>query len=455
MHNLHKKLERRLGLFPVTNIVIANIIGAGIFTTTGYLMGFLHNPVIMLVLWGIGGLVAFCGAISFGELGAAFPEAGGEYVFISKLYSPLLGFLSGWLSLIVGFSAPIAASAIGFAKYFTWAFPQLQNWLMLNETLSVDNFSRCIAILIIVGFSFVHSRGIVQGARVQNWLTLLKILLVVGLITAGLLVGEGSMQNVRSTLPFHFSFDNWKAIGLSLMFIMFAYSGWNSATYIGSEIKDPRKVIPRSLLISTVAVTVLYILLNLFFVYAVPASQMRNEPEIGGLAAGLAFGTTAETIISLLISFALFSSLSAFIILGPRVYYKMASDGLFFKSIARINKKHQVPVNAILLQAAIAIVLVLSGTFEQILTYMGFSLGIFPIIAVAGNIKLRRSKHSRLRLPGYPYAQVFFIVVNISILVLAYFERPVESSIAVLTALSGIPVYYWFQRKKVKRAEVP
>ncbi|WP_319479177.1 amino acid permease [uncultured Draconibacterium sp.] len=453
MHNLQKNLERRLGLFPVTNIVIANIIGAGIFTTTGYLMGFLQNPAVMLILWGIGGLVALCGAISFGELGAAFPEAGGEYVFISKLYSPMLGFLSGWLSLIVGFSAPIAASAIGFAKYFTWAFPQLQNWLMLNETLSVDNFSRCIAILVIVGFSFVHSRGIVLGARVQNWLTLLKLLLVVGLIIAGLLLGEGSIQNVRSDLPFQFSFDNWKALGLSLMFIMFAYSGWNSATYIGSEIREPRKVIPRSLLISTLTVTVLYILLNLFFVYAVPASQMRNEPEIGGLAAGLAFGATAETIISLLISFALFSSLSAFIILGPRVYYKMASDGLFFEAIARIHRKHKVPSNAILLQAAIAIVLVLSGTFEQILTYMGFSLGIFPIIAVAGNIKLRRSKHQGLRLPGYPYVQVFFILVSTAILVLAYLERPVESSFAILTALSGIPVYYWFQRKKVKPTE--
>ncbi|WP_045032201.1 APC family permease [Draconibacterium sediminis] len=453
MHNLQKKLERQLGLFPVTNIVIANIIGAGIFTTTGYLMGFLQNPVVMLILWGIGGLVALCGAISFGELGAAFPEAGGEYVFISKLYSPMLGFLSGWLSLIVGFSAPIAASAIGFAKYFTWAFPQLQNWLMLNEILSVEDFSRCMAILVIVGFSFVHSRGIVLGARVQNWLTLLKILLVVGLIIAGLLLGNGSMQNVHPALPFQFSFDNWKAVGLSLMFIMFAYSGWNSATYIGSEIREPRKVIPRSLLISTLTVTVLYILLNLFFVYSVPASQMRNEPEIGGLAAGMAFGATAETIVSLLISFALFSSLSAFIILGPRVYYKMASDGLFFQSVARISPKHKVPSNAILLQAAIAIVLVLSGTFEQILTYMGFSLGIFPIIAVAGNIKLRRSKHQQLRLPGYPYVQLFFIVVSTAILVLAYFERPVESSIAVLTALSGIPVYYWFQRKKVKQTE--
>ena len=449
MSGSHHKLERKLGLFPVTNIVIANIIGAGIFTTTGYLMGFLGNPLLMLALWIIGGIIALCGALAFGELGASFPEAGGEYVFISKLFNPMLGFLSGWLSLIVGFSAPIAASAIGFSNYFTWAFPKLQQWLMLNEVLSSDMFNQLLAILIIVIFSFVHSRGIVLGARVQNTLTVLKILLVAGLIIAGFLVGEGSLQNLHKGNPVNFGFDGWKAIGLSLIFIMFAYSGWNSATYIGSEIKTPRKVIPRSLLISTIIVTILYVLLNLFFVYAVPVGHMRNEPEIGGLAAGFAFGSTAETVISLLISFALFSSLSAFIILGPRVYYKMAQDGYFFKSIAQVHPLRKVPSNAILLQAAIAIILVLSGTFEQILTYMGFSLGIFPILAVAGVFKLRMQNKSRLKLPGYPFVHFVFIGSGVAMLVLAYLDRPVESSIAVLTALSGIPVYFWFKKKSL------
>ncbi len=447
MAAIRHKLERKLGLFPVTNIVIANIIGAGIFTTTGYLMGFLGNPLLMLLLWVVGGVIALCGAIAFGELGAAFPEAGGEYVFISKLFSPMLGFLSGWLSLIVGFSAPIAASAIGFSNYFTWAFPKFQQFLLLSDSFSPDFFNRLLAILIILIFSFIHSNGVVLGARVQNALTVLKVLLVAGLIIAGLAFGEGSFQHLRSGGPVHLGFDDWKAIGLSLMFIMFAYSGWNSATYIGSEIKSPRKVIPRSLLISTLIVTVLYVLLNLFFVYAVPVGEMRNEPEIGGVAAGFAFGETAETVISLLISFALFSSLSAFIILGPRVYYKMARDGYFFKSIARIHPLRKVPVNAILLQAAIAIVLVLSGTFEQILTYMGFSLGIFPIVAVAGVFKLRRRETSRLKLPGYPYIHLVFILSGVAMLVLAFLQRPVESSIAILTALSGIPVYYWFKLK--------
>ena len=320
MEETGKRLDRKLGLFAVVNIVVANIIGAGIFTTTGFLMDFLGNPIVMLSLWVAGGIIALCGALIFGELGAAFPEAGGEYVFISRLFHPLLGFLSGWLSLIVGFSAPIAASAIGFSKYFIWAFPDVQTFLVLDSMMHPDTFSKILAILVILGFSFIHSRGVVMGSHIQNALTILKVLLVLGLIIAGFTIGEGSLENLKQGDPFTFDFQGWKSIGLSLMFVMFAFSGWNSATYIGSEIRQPHKIIPRSLLISTVIVTVLYILLNLFFVYAIPPDKMIGEPEIGGLAAGRAFGPVAETVLSLLISFALFSSLSAFIILGPRVY---------------------------------------------------------------------------------------------------------------------------------------
>jgi len=427
---------------------VANIIGAGIFTTTGYIMEYLGNPLVMLGLWLVGGVISFCGALAFGELGAAFPEAGGEYIFISKLFHPLPGFLSGWLSLIVGFSAPIAASAIGFAKYFVWAFPSFQSWLQLDTFLTPEIFSRILAILIILVFTLIHSRGIVLGARVQNGLTMLKIILVAGLILAGFTIGNGSFQHLVRPDDFQFNFGGWKSVGLSLMFIMFAYSGWNSATYIGSEIKNPGKIIPASLLISTVIVVVLYLLFNLFFVYAVPPEEMIGEPEIGGLAAGKAFGPVAETVISLFISFALFSSLSAFIILGPRVYYSMAREGYFFRVFAQVHPKFKVPVWSILLQSSIAIILVLSGTFEQILVYMGFSLGIFPIIAVLGVFKLRMTGKSKLKMPGYPWVQIIFILAGIVMLVLAYLERPMESSIAIITALSGIPVYYWFRYRK-------
>jgi APA family basic amino acid/polyamine antiporter len=439
-------LERKLGLFPVINIVVANIIGAGIFTTTGYLMDMLGNPVVMLILWFTGGLLAFCGALAFSELGAAYPEAGGEYTFISKIFHPLPGFLSGWLSLIVGFSAPIAASAIGFSRYFIWAFPGLQSF-MLMESISIELFSRLLAVLVIFVFTILHSKGVVLGSRVQNGLTFLKVLLLAGLVLAGMTLGEGDFRNFIADKDYTINFKGLKSAGLSLMFIMFAYSGWNAATYIGSEIKNPGKVIPRSLLISTVIVTLLYLAINLFFIYAIPPNQMAGEPEIGAMAAGHAFGGFAEKIISLLISFALFSSLSAFIILGPRVYYSMSRDGYFFKFAALVHPKSKVPRLALALQAAIAILLVLTGTFEQIIAYMGFSLGLFPILAVLGVFKLRITGKSKLKMPGYPYVHLFFIILSVAILILAYFERPWESTIAIITALSGIPVFYWFKRK--------
>ncbi len=440
-------LERKLGLFPVISIVVANMIGAGIFTTTGFLMGMLGNPLIMLGLWLTGGVVAFCGALAFSELGASFPEAGGEYVFISRLFHPLPGFLSGWLSLIVGFSAPIAASAIGFSRYFIWAFPDWQLWFCGIE-VNDEILSRALAVFIILIFSLLHSQGVVVGSRVQNILTIIKILLLAGLVIAGFTIGRGDFNNFFNKEGIGFNFSGIKSAGLALMFIMFSYSGWNAATYIGSEIKDPLRVIPRALMISTAIVTLLYILINLFFVYAIPAELMAGEPEIGAMAAGHAFGTAAGKVISLLISFALFSSLSAFIILGPRVYYSMSRDGLFFKFLSVVHPKSKVPRFSLALQGAIAVVMVLTGTFEQILAYMGFALGIFPLIAVAGVFVLRIRGVSKLKLTGYPFLHLFFIVITLAILVLAFFERPAESSIAILTALSGIPVYYWFKKGK-------
>jgi APA family basic amino acid/polyamine antiporter len=420
------------------------MIGAGIFTTTGYLMNMLGNPVVMLALWLTGGLTAFCGALAFSELGAAFPEAGGEYTFISRLIHPLPGFLSGWLSLIVGFSAPIAASAIGFSRYFLHAFPVFQSWLP-EGGISDETFSRLLAVMIIFIFSLLHSRGVVPGSRIQNGLTLIKILLLAGLVSAGFLLGKGDYDSFFTGGGIDMNFKGFKSAGLALMFIMFSYSGWNAATYIGSEIKEPRKVIPRSLLVSTGIVTLLYLMINLFFVYAIPPGQMAGEPEIGALAAGNAFGGAAGKVISLLISFALFSSLSAFIILGPRVYYSMSGDGLFFKFASIVHPKYKVPRLALALQGVIAVIMVLTGTFEQILAYMGFALGIFPLIAVAGVFILRIRGRSKLKMPGYPAAHIFFIVVSLAILVLAFMERPPESSVAIITALSGIPVYYWFK----------
>ena len=443
-----EKLQRKLGLFPVTNIVIANMIGAGIFTTSGLLMAGLNNPVLMISLWVVGGIIALFGALSYGELGAAMPGAGGEYLFLSRLYHPVFGFLSGWVSFVVGFSAPIAASAIGFSEYLMRAVPALPEWLSVAGIMGERAAGKIISISVILIFTFIHYRGLKTGARVQNVLTLLKVVLIVVLIVAGLFSGNGDMEHFSRGNNINQGFAGWKTIGLSLMWIMFAYSGWNASTYIGGEIKNPSKILPRSLIYGTGIVMLLYLALNFIYVYAINPDEMKGVISIGGLAMGKLFGKSAEVMFSLLIGFALFSSLSAFIIIGPRVYYSMARDGLFFRSVAKIHPRFQVPSNSILLQCVIAVILVLSGSFEQILTYMGFALGIFPVMTVIGVWILRKNNPGALRLKGFPVTQIVYVATGIMILILSFLERPAESSIALLTVAAGVPAYLIFRRKK-------
>ncbi|MDA3831883.1 MAG: amino acid permease [Spirochaetales bacterium] len=441
-------LKRTLGLFPATNIVIANMIGAGIFTTSGLLMADLGSPFLLIALWAVGGIIALCGALSYGELGANFPEAGGEYMFLSRIFHPSLGFLSGWVSFIVGFSAPIAASALGFSEYFIRAFPELSHWISDNTFLGITGVSKLFAVTVVLVFTLVHLRGIEFGSRIQNWLTILKVLLVTGLIVAGIAFGRGDMDNFKAKSTLGEGIAGWKTMGLAIMWIMFAYSGWNASTYIGSEVKKPKRNLPGSLIIGTSAVIILYLLLNAVFVYAMPSDEMKGVISVGGLAMGKLFGPEAETIFSLLISFALFSSLSAFIIIGPRVYYSMARDGLFFKFAARTSRRYSVPLHSLYLQSAIAIIFILSGTFDQILTYMGFSLGIFPLLTIAGSFKIRKTKMIHSRIPGFPLPQLIYLSAGSLILVLAFLERPLESSIALLTVAAGIPAYLVFSSRR-------
>ena len=278
--------------------------------------------------------------------------------------------------------------------------------------------------------------------------------LVVGLIVFGLASGRGDTAHFTSG-GFDLGFSGWKVIGLSLMWIMFAYSGWNASAYIGSEIKNPQKNLPRSLFLGTSIVILLYVGLNLFYIYAIPPAEMEGVISVSGLAAGNIFGSSFERIVSILIFFALFSSLRAFIILGPRVYYSMAKDGLFFKFASQVHPVHQVPSRSILLQGIIASVLVLMGTFEQILTYMGFSLGIFPILVVLGVFKLRRLGIGSYRMPGYPLAPIVYVIFGIAILVLAFMQSPLISAIALGTTALGIPAYFIFKQRYSDHENTP
>jgi APA family basic amino acid/polyamine antiporter len=439
-------LKKSLGYFSLTNIVVADMIGAGIFTTSGLILARLHDPVLLLLLWVIGGAIALCGALSYSELGAKFPRAGGEYAFLSELFSPLAGFLSGWVSFIVGFTAPIAASSLAFSEYLIRTFPDdagPENLMLVKKG---------IAVLIILIFTLIHIFGLKSGAKVQNLLTIIKVALIVVLVLTGFIFGEGSFTNFTVQLAETAGDHKFKAIGLSLMWIMWAYSGWNATTYIGSEVRDPARNIPRSLLTGTAIVTLFYFLLNALYVYAVPAEEMKGVISIGGLTANNLFNRSMDHFFSLFIAVVLLSSISVLIIIGPRVYYAMADSGHFFPVARKVNR-YNVPGVSIILQSSLAILYVVSGTFDQIITFLAFSLGIFPILAVMGVFKLRMRKESVFKVRGFPVYQLVFIVFSLAIMVLAYLERPKESSIAIGVILVGIPVYYLLKGIQVREPQ--
>lgn len=433
-------LKKSLGYFSLTNIVVGDMIGAGIFTTSGLLLAQLHDPKLLLLLWAIGGVIALCGALSYSELGARFPRAGGEYAFLSELFSPMAGFLSGWISFFVGFSAPVAASSLAFSEYLVRTLPEGDGFAQ------IDLIKKAIAIGIILVFTVIHYFGLRSGSKVQNLLTVLKVGLILLLVIAGFAFGEGSFEHLRIQIKIADGWSGLKTMGLALMWIMFAYSGWNASTYVGSEVRNPVKNIPRSLITGTLFVTLIYLLLNALYVYAVPAEEMKGVISIGGLAANNLFGRTLDQLSSLFIAMILLSAISVLTIIGPRVYYAMAESGHFFGIAKRINRSN-VPGISILLQSGLAIVFVLSGTFDQIITLLSFSLGIFPILAVLGVFKIRISGESKMKTPWYPVPQVLFIIFSLAILVLAYLERPVESSIALGVIVAGIPVYYLLRKR--------
>jgi APA family basic amino acid/polyamine antiporter len=334
---------------------------------------------------------------------------------------------------------------MGFSEYFCRALPAVPEWFSTVFNLSLSSIGKILSVSVILLFTFIHYFGLKSGTFVQNFLTILKVALILILLIAGFSSGKGDIANFKGIETMSTGIDLWKSIGLSLMWIMFAYSGWNASTYLGAEIRNPSGNLPLSLIIGTGIVILLYLGLNTLYIYGIEPDEMKGVISVGGLAMGNLFGKTAEIFSSLLISFALFSSLSAFIIIGPRVYYSMAKDGLFFRSLSTIHPRFGVPSNSIVLQGFIAVILALSGSFEQVLTYMGFALGIFPILTVAGVFILRRKNPDSLRIPGYPLTQIIYITTGIVILALSFLERPIESSVALLTVAAGIPAFYLFK----------
>lgn len=442
-------LKRELGLFTATCIVVANMIGAGIFVTSGAMAELLPGPLFVIALWFCGGLIAIAGALSYAELSTRMPRAGGEYIYLRELYGPLPAFLTGWTSFVVGFSAAIALSAFAFMEYL---FAGLEHSIAVDESISVW-IKKSGAILIIAVFTALHYLGLKLGARVQNSLTIVKIALLFCLIVLGIWLGRGGPEKI--VFIDEASSKNW-AFGAALLMVMYSYSGWNASAYIAGELKRPRRTLPVSLLLGTLIVMLLYIAVNALIFYIAPYDALKDEYAVMERAAVTGVGNWMADILSGMIGVALLSSLSAYVLIGPRVYYAMARDRLFFRFAGKVHSKYGVPGQAILMQGLVAAVMVTIGSIEQLLIYVGFALGIFPWMAIFGLFIARRRKVGEdiaYKVWWYPLVPIFYLLFSAVLMMVALTEKPLESSAAVLTVLLGIPCYFLCVRKRLSAKE--
>jgi APA family basic amino acid/polyamine antiporter len=432
----------RVGFITAASLVVASMIGTGIFTSLGFQIEYIDSVFALLMLWVIGGGLALCGALAYGELGAALPRSGGEYHLLSRIYHPSLGFLAGWISATLGFAGPIALAAIAFGEYTTAVFPSLS--------------AQHLAAGIVIVSSIIHGLSVKLGSQFQNLFTGLKVLLIVLFIGAA--VGVDAPQSI-SVLP------TWEGLGqmitpgfaVSLVFVSYAYTGWNAAIYIVGEIKNPNKNLPRSLLLGTLLVMVLYVLLNYVFLYTVPMNELAGRVEVGYVSGLAVFGEVGGQFMSMLIAVVLISTVSAMVFLGPRITQAMGEDLPALRWLA-FTSERDIPVVSVLFQAAIALIFIYTSTFEQVLIYAGFTLTLITSLTVAGVFVLRVREpdlNRPYRTWGYPVTPAVFLLLNTWILVYVFIDKPTESLVGLGIVAVGAVLYglsVWFG---VATPEVP
>ena len=426
----NKKNIGKIGLLTAIAYVIANMVGTGVFTSLGFqLAGGVTSIFSILMLWLMGGIIAFTGAQVYGELGSVMPRSGGEYNFLSAIYHPALGFMSGFFSMFVGFAAPIALAAITLSQYFG------------NVYAGID--PRFVAAAVIIVITVVHSVGIKSGSIFQLIFTILKVLLIVVFIVIGLFFTE-EHQDI-SVLPTAISWEQILSSGfaVSLIFVYYSYSGWNASAYFVSELKNPAKNLPRSLIIGTVVVAVLYLLLNFTFLYVSPIENLTGQLDIGAVAANDMLGTVGGKIISGVISILLISTISSMIFVGPRVIQTIGED---YKSLRFMNvkTKNNVPIVAILIQSAISLILLFTSSFEILLSYLGIVMNIFALLTVCG-VFVHRYRFPKMERPyktwGYPVVPIIFAIFVVWNMVYMFKEQPIPSLIAISTLLVAFAVW--------------
>jgi APA family basic amino acid/polyamine antiporter len=442
-------LERRLGPLDAAAIVISNVIGVGIFITPGFVATLLPNRFAILGVWMLGGALAFAGALAYAELAARQPEAGGEYVYLREAFGSLAAFLTGWTSFVAGFSGAIAAGGVGVAVYLDRLVPGLGSAAPLasyhlGAFVATVSVRALVAIVTIFALALVQVRGVGLGRVVQNVLTTVKVTALIAFAVVGFIVaGVSGSAAYSADQPVRAS--GWL---LALVPVMFSYTGWNAAVYVAEEIRQPVKNVPRALMIGTAVTVALYLALNALYLRVVPQGQFTGTMAVGEVAAERLFGSAAGVMFAVVAVVIILSSLSAMTTAGPRVYFAMARDGVFVPAAARVHPRYRTPAVAIIAQAAWSSLLVLSGTFEQLLTYTGFGVILFSALAVLSLFFVRRTAKQAavFRAWGYPWAPALFCIVGFAIVVNTIREAPGVASAGLAVMAAGVPLYWWVKR---------
>ncbi len=449
-------LERRLGFTDATALVVSNVIGVGIFTTPGIVCGFLPRPAAVLAVWALGGLLAFSGAMAYAELAALRPKAGGEYVYLREGFGSLAAFLTGWTSFVAGFSGAVAAGAIGLTAYLGRFVPAAADPApLLTVPLGIVSVSlsrpTILAVVVIVLLGVIHVRGLRLGRLVQDVLAGALLAGLLLFIVLGFGLGRGSTAIRASAGPLPAS--SWL---LALIPVLFSYSGWNAAAYVAEEVRDPRRNVPRALGWGTAAVIAVYLGLNGLFLYALPVEELSGRINVADAAADRLLGPAAGGWLAALAILMIFASISAMAMAGPRIYYAMARDGVFFPAAARVHPKFGTPAVAIAAQTVWSCLLVVSGTFEQLLTYTGFAIVLFSGIAVCVVFVLRRRQPRAprpFRAWGYPVAPAVFALASLAIVANAVVEAPRPSAAGLLVMGAGVPLFWILRRRAGREGE--
>jgi len=459
----HPELARRLGLTSAIMVVIGSVIGSGIFLTPQSIAAAVEVPGVMIFVWILTGLLTLAGALTNAEIASEIPEAGGQYVFFRVLYGDLTAFLYGWTTFIVYQTGSIAAIAVAFARYFGYFVdlphfsPELEAWklpLVGNIAPFADIGVKLVAIGAIVTVATVNYFGVHFGGFVQNVFTFLKVAAIGAIVLLAFSVGEGTTANFFPLWGVPSSGRLLAAIGVAMVATLWSYDGWNSLTYLAGEVKEPRKNIPRALVLGTIAIIVIYVLTNLAYLYILPITEIAKSNLVAADVMDRIFAGYGGAVISIAVMISTFGTVNGTSMTTARVFFAMAKNKLFFQRMSKVHPQYKTPSTSLIVQCLWASLLTLTGSYDQIFTYVIFAGWIFYALGAAGIFILRKKMPDAsraYRVPGYPWVPILFVVVATWFVINTIVEQTADSTVGLLLLLAGLPFYYYWQ-KKIKQS---